>query len=160
MNTKTPNPTPETKREKISDCCKSTMTVEGDTTHYYSCDNCGKPCDVSPNWNPTPETKREWMPLLDKVIRGALFEAWEAGKRQKDNPNVYSLDTDIIGKPLFDFITTQIELARQEGAKVTGETSDGYLHSTNSTTLERCLTPLDRLQALTQSHQAIEVLKN
>lgn len=28
-----------------SKCCQAPVTVEGHTTHYYVCTNCGQPCD-------------------------------------------------------------------------------------------------------------------
>ncbi len=33
-------------KELISNCCKATVSVEGKTTHYYTCNACGKPCDI------------------------------------------------------------------------------------------------------------------
>ncbi len=30
----------------ISNCCKASYYVEGGETHYYVCNQCGKPCDV------------------------------------------------------------------------------------------------------------------
>lgn len=30
----------------LSNCCHAPMKVEGDTTHYYVCTKCGKPCDI------------------------------------------------------------------------------------------------------------------
>ena len=29
-----------------SKCCGEDVIVEGSFTHYYSCDKCGKPCDI------------------------------------------------------------------------------------------------------------------
>lgn len=39
-----PSP-PMTKENTVSDCCNATMTVEGETTHYYACSKCGKACN-------------------------------------------------------------------------------------------------------------------
>lgn len=33
-------------KEQKSSCCQSSVRVKGEVTHFYSCDNCGKPCDV------------------------------------------------------------------------------------------------------------------
>ena len=38
-----------TTNDPRSKCCQSPVTVEEKTTHYYVCDNCGKPCDVTTN---------------------------------------------------------------------------------------------------------------
>lgn len=57
-----------TTKEKMSDCCKSTMTVRGDETHYYTCDNCGKPCDVSNNWTTPQQPEGEWEKLITKEV--------------------------------------------------------------------------------------------
>lgn len=31
---------------KLSNCCRAPVHVEGDTTHYYKCALCYKPCDT------------------------------------------------------------------------------------------------------------------
>lgn len=37
---------PHQDKPQFSICCKSGISVVGDTTKYYRCDNCGKPCDA------------------------------------------------------------------------------------------------------------------
>lgn len=35
--------------EQKSNCCNSSVKVMGDTTHYYQCEECNKPCDIGGN---------------------------------------------------------------------------------------------------------------
>ena len=51
---------------------------------------------------------------IDSLIRKQLFSAWEAGKKQKDTPNKYTLDTDKLGQPIYNFIHSALEEQRKE----------------------------------------------
>lgn len=48
---------------EVSDCCGAGLDVAGHTTRYYTCRECGQPCDAAwglvtdcPAANPTLET--------------------------------------------------------------------------------------------------------
>ncbi len=51
---------------------------------------------------------------LDKLIRLSLVTAWEFGKRQKDTPYKYNLDTDKLGQPIFDLFKFNLQLQKSE----------------------------------------------
>lgn len=34
-----------------SKCCHAETSIEGNTTHYYVCKNCGEPCDAIDDFN-------------------------------------------------------------------------------------------------------------
>jgi hypothetical protein len=61
--------------------------------------------------------KTETWEVLDKKIRLSLFTAWELGKRQKDNPYKYNLDTDKLGKPIFDYCVAVYQQGRADERK-------------------------------------------
>lgn len=50
------------------------------------------------------EIKHKDTDKLDMIIRKALFLAWEAGKKQVKTPYKYTLDTDKLGQPIYDWI--------------------------------------------------------
>lgn len=51
--------------ELSSNCCNSTTTVQGKTTHYYTCNKCGNPCDVHAIKEPIVEIEKEVEELAD-----------------------------------------------------------------------------------------------
>lgn len=58
--------------------------------------------------------QQEWNEKLTSGIIKALVMAWEAGKKQSKTPYQYTLDTDSIGKPLFDLITSEFSLREKQ----------------------------------------------
>ena len=58
-----------------SNCCNAATTVRGNTTHYYTCNECGKACDISletlmTNYIKLPR-KRFGIPAYFFVLFGA-----------------------------------------------------------------------------------------
>ena len=53
-----------------------------------------------------------WRSTVDKVIRLSLFLAYDAGKKQCQTPYKYTLDTDKIGKPVYEFIMKSLSRQR------------------------------------------------
>lgn len=63
-----------------SNCCKANVIVKGDTTKYYVCSKCGKPCDIITNFFDLTEKERE------KIINNS---AKQANKEQRELVNAY-----------------------------------------------------------------------
>ena len=36
----------------VSNCCEAAVVVQGNTTHWYECAKCKKPCDIAPKQPP------------------------------------------------------------------------------------------------------------
>jgi hypothetical protein len=71
-------------------------------------------------------------------IEGALFRAWEAGKKQKETPLKYTLDTDKLGRPIYNlfksFLHQELDRARKEERKRIREEFIKEYNSRTSTT--------------------------
>lgn len=63
--------------------------------------------------NQKPQQESESMEWIAIALRRAIIEGYEAGKKQKDTPYQYTLDTDKIGEKHFRIIKNLISTERQ-----------------------------------------------
>jgi len=65
--------------------------------------------------------KEMWEKRFERLIIKQLFLAWEAGKKQVKMPYKYTLDTDKLGRPIFDMaISQRTQLLKEIKEKVEG----------------------------------------
>jgi len=62
--------------------------------------------------NQKPQQESESMEWIAIALRRAIIEGYEAGKKQKDTPYQYTLDTDKIGEKHFRIIKNLISTER------------------------------------------------
>jgi len=70
-----------------SNCCKADVRVEGDTTKYYVCNECGKSCDLEANYFDLTGKERE------KIINNS---AKQANKEQRELVNKYMTKEELL----------------------------------------------------------------
>ena len=61
--------------------------------------------------------KEKWEKRFEKLIIKQLFLAWEAGKKQVKTSYKYTLDTDKLGRPIFDMAMSKFEQKLKEREK-------------------------------------------
>jgi len=64
--------------------------------------------------NKPAQAIERWDKRFEKLIISKLFLAWEAGKKQHKTPTEYTLDTDKLGRPIFDMAISELSRAREE----------------------------------------------
>ena len=72
----------------------------------------------------TQSIEERFNERFDKTIRSALFKAWRQGKEQHKTPYKYTLDTDKLGRPIFDMVIEKLKAQRQELKKKVEEGFD------------------------------------
>ena len=58
--------------------------------------------------------KEKWEKRFEKLIIKQLFLAWKAGKKQVKTPYEYTLDTDKLGRPIFDMAVSRFKQKLKE----------------------------------------------
>ena len=77
--------------------------------------------------------KEMWEKRFERLIIKQLFLAWEAGKKQAKTPYKYTLDTDKLGRPIFDMaISQRTQLLKEIKENVPKEIEDVFDERVNS----------------------------
>lgn len=100
---------------ELSNCCNALATVQGKTTHYYSCDECGKACDVHKIKEPIVESEKAnflW-PHADDSLDEFLYEFANA-KTEEYRKEIYNSLKDKIQIIIANEIKFAIEQSKPE----------------------------------------------